>query len=74
MLFVKEFPALLNQDRMPVNFRTFKAGIITLGRLNATDQMKMSRSVRAGGASQEDFETWIREKIGQAGMPKVREE
>lgn len=71
MMFAKEFPALLGPDRMPVNYRVFKSGVVTLSRLNAIDQLKMSRASRAGQVSKEDFETWISEKMGQAGMPIV---
>jgi hypothetical protein len=71
MLFVKEFPALLDDDRMPINYRTFKAGVTTINRMAAVDQLKMSRAVRAGNSDVEHFEKWIEEKIAQAGMPKA---
>lgn len=71
MMFAKEFPALLGPDRMPINYRTFKSGVVVISRLNAIDQLKMSRATRAGQVGKEDFEKWIEEKLGQAGIPIV---
>lgn len=69
LLFVKEFPALLDEDRMPINYRIFQAGVTTISRLSAVDQLKMSRAFRAGQSSQEDFERWVEEKVAHSGMP-----
>jgi hypothetical protein len=74
MMFIKEYPALLDKDHMPVNYRIFKAGIITMSRNNAIEQLKLSRAMRAGQASAEDFQRWIDEKIAQAGMPVAPQE
>lgn len=71
MLFAKEFPALLNKNGFPANYRVFRCGVLTLGRMNALDQLKQSRAVRAGQTDTSSFEKWIEEKIGQAGIPIV---
>lgn len=71
MQFAKEFPALLNKNGFPANYRVFRSGVVTLGRMNALDQLKMSRSVRAGQTDTSSFEKWIEEKIGQSGIPIV---
>lgn len=71
MQFAKEFPALLNKNGFPANYRVFRSGIIMVGRTQALDQLKTSRAVRAGQTDTKNFERWIEEKIGQAGIPIV---
>ena len=73
-MFAREFPALLDEDRMPVNFRTFQAGVITIMRISALEQLKMARAFRAGQTDVEGMEKFIAEKMGQSGMPIATEE
>lgn len=69
MLFIQEFPALLDEDRMPINYKIFKSGVTVIMRTSALKQLMMSRSVRAGQSDAEGFEKWLEEKIAHAGLP-----
>lgn len=70
-LFVRAYPALLNENGMPVNFRVYQAGMQTLAREVPLEQLRMSRAVRAAGAVADDFEKWVDEQLARAGVPVV---
>ena len=73
-MFVKEFPALLDEDRMPINFRVFQAGVTAASRMRAAEQLGISRAFRAGQSNEDDFAIWVQEKLSHAGMPVVSHE